>query len=63
MNNKLFVIVASLGLVLTVGELATIYSQQAFARTFPCDPNSSAVCGGNGGSGGARGQWWYMEQT
>ena len=49
MHNKVFFMVATLGLVLTVGELATIYSQQAFAL-FRC--NSGPVCGGNGGPAG-----------
>jgi hypothetical protein len=53
MNKKILVMVATLGLVLTVGELATIYSQQAFAKTFPC--TSPRVCGGNGGNGGVGG--------
>ena len=40
MRNKVMGMVATLGLVLTVGVLATIYSQQAFGLV---------VTGGNGG--------------
>ena len=50
MNNKVFVMVATLGLVLTVGVLTTIYSQQAFAQKSHC--TIGPVCGGNGGNGG-----------
>lgn len=44
----------TLGLVLTVGALATIYSQQAFALVPPPGTHciSGPVCGGNAGNGG-----------
>jgi hypothetical protein len=48
MNNKVFGMVVTLGLVLTVGVLATIYSQQAFGQHSGVSQN-----GGNGGSGSA----------
>lgn len=46
MNNKLCGMVVTLGLVLTVGVLATTYSQQAFGQH-----NGVSQNGGNGGSG------------
>ena len=45
--------VTTLGLVLTVGVLTTIYSQQAFAVTTHCE--TGPVCGGYGGNAGTGG--------
>ena len=53
MENKVIAMVTTLGLVLTVGVLTTIYSQQAFAVTTHCQ--TGPVCGGYGGNAGTGG--------
>ena len=60
MNNKVIGTVATLGLVLTVGLLTTIYSQQALAQVVTggnggdCtqSPSCNGIPGGTAGNGG-----------
>jgi len=63
--NTVFVMVTTLGLVLSIGILSTIHSQQAFALTGTHNSINGGICttnncnangvSGNGGSGGQGG--------
>jgi uncharacterized membrane protein len=70
MNNKVIGTVATLGLVLTVGLLTTIYSQQAFAQAIggnggDCtkSPSCNGIPGGTAGNGGTNNVGNGMPQT
>jgi len=55
MENKIRSLVGTLGLVLTVGLLTTIYSQQVFAQVGRA--GGGAGVGAGGGAGGWNGSW------